>query len=144
MLLVSNLIPSFSITLYYLHPSVTNNPISTLITPASPSLGPQALSRLSKRLAISLANGYENNSKQEIGCKRMKARIVWTNIRIVKWTGYLLRDVSKRKHFCKEKGEVSRAPSNWRYGVVSRTLQIYILQNLFPDGRTSLCTKVSQ
>jgi len=144
MLLVSNLFPSFSITLYYLHPSVTNNPISTLITPASPSLGPQTLSRLSKRLAISLANGYENNSTQEIGCKRMKARISWTNIWIMKWTGFLLRDASKRKHFCKEKGEVSRAPSNWRYGVVSRTVQIYILQHLFPNGRTSLCTKVSQ
>jgi len=66
---------------------------------------------LSKRLAISLANGYENNSTKEIGCKRMKARTSWTDIRIVKWTGYLLRDASKRKHFCKETDEVSKAPS---------------------------------
>lgn len=116
---VSNLGPSFSITLYYLHPCVTYNPINTLITPAPPSLGPQALSRLSKRLAISLANGYENNSTKEIGCRAKKARTSWTDIRIVKWTGYLLRDASKRKHFCKEMGEISRVPSNRRYGVVS-------------------------
>jgi hypothetical protein len=82
---VSSLGPSFSITLYYLYPCVTNNPISSLITPAPPSLGPQALSRLSKRLAISLANGYQNNSMKEIGCKIKKARTGRNDTRIVKW-----------------------------------------------------------
>lgn len=141
---VSNLGPSFSISLYYLHPCVTNNPISTLITPALQYLGLQALSRLSKRLSISLAKGYENNSMKQIGCKRMKARTSWIDIRIMKWARYLFRDASKRKLFCKETGEVSRTPSNRRYRVVSRIIQIYVSKNLFTNDLTSIRTKVIQ
>jgi hypothetical protein len=134
---VSSLGLSFSFTLYYLHPCVTNNLIITLITPAPPYLVPQALSRLSKWLAISLANGYEDNSMEEIGCKVKKARPSWNNTRIVKWFGYLLKEALKRKYFCKETDKVLRVPSNRWYLVVSRIIVMYIRKILFLSDLTS-------